>query len=398
MKLTKNEVDKLRLPDGRTDHIFWDDGLPGFGVRCRGPNKTFIIQYRVGRQQRRESLGDVRRIPLEAARTIARRRFAAVELGGDPGAERAKLREAVVLTLDDAAKRYVEAKKDRHRLSTHKAIKRHFDVHFATLSQRPLVELHRREVAAQLQTITKEYGRTVASRARSTLSSLFSWAMKEGLCENSPVIGTNDPLAGIDNSRDRVLSDTELLRVWQACADDDFGRIIKLLILTGCRRNEIGVMKWAELDLESGILTISGDRTKVGKAHVLTLPQAALHILQSIERRSGRDYVFGQRGEGFQRWGVYTTALRERLGDMPAWTLHDLRRTFRTGLGRLGIPSHIAELAIGHTRQGIQAVYDRHTYEREIGAALARWAEHLGAIVAGERSKVVAMPKGGVRR
>ena len=125
------------------------------------------------------------------------------------------------------------------------------------------------------------------------------------------------------------------------------------------------------------------ERSKNRRAHCLTLPPTALDILQSIPRRENRDYVFGQSGQGFQRWGAYTTALRERLGEMPPFTLHDLRRTFRTGLGRLGIPSHVAELAINHTRQGIQAVYDRHTYQHEIASALAQWAAHVAAIIEG---------------
>jgi integrase len=207
--------------------------------------------------------------------------------------------------------------------------------------------------------------------------------MKEGLIEGNqnPVALTNDPLGGVDNSRDRVLSDAEITKVWGACRDDDFGKIIKLLILTGCRRDEIGSLKWSEID--DGVLTIPAARSKNRKAHSLTLPPLALDILKSIPRREGRDYVFGRSGQGFQRWSAYTTALREQLGEMPAWTLHDLRRTFRTGLGRLGIPSHVAELAINHTRQGIQAVYDRHTYQHEIASALALWSHHVAAILDG---------------
>ena len=117
----------------------------------------------------------------------------------------------------------------------------------------------------------------------------------------------------------------------------------------------------------------------------------ALDILKSIPRRDGRDYVFGQRGGGYSRWGSHTAALRGRLGNMPAWVLHDLRRTFRTGLGRLGVPSHIAELAINHTRGGIEAVYDRYSYQGEIAAALAQWAEHVTAIVENRKSKVVSL-------
>src|SRR6516225_12500494 len=106
MKLTKSEVDKLTLPEGKSDHFVWCDSMPCFGIRIRGPNKTYVIQYRVGRQQRREGLGNVRKVTLEAARTVARKRFAAVELGDDPGAERRAKREAanaVVLTLGDVA-------------------------------------------------------------------------------------------------------------------------------------------------------------------------------------------------------------------------------------------------------------------------------------------------------
>ncbi len=271
-------------------------------------------------------------------------------------------------------------------LSTYTSTDRHLHVHWAPLTPRPLAEIKRAEVAARLQEIIKQHGRTAAARARSTLSSLFVWSMGEGLCEHNPVIATNDPLANIDNSRDRVLSDRELVAVWNACQDDDFGNIVKLLILTGCRRDEIGSLKWSEIDFDASTITIAAERSKNRKAHCLTLPPMALDILHSIPRRDGRDFVFGQHGGGYSRWGWHTTALRERLGDMPAFTLHDLRRTFRTGLGRLGIPSHVAELAINHVRQGIQAVYDRHTYQREIASALAMWAKHVTALLAGGES------------
>jgi hypothetical protein len=72
------------------------------------------------------------------------------------------------------------------------------------------------------------------------------------------------------------------------------------------------------------------------------------------------------------------------------FTLHDLRRTFRTGLGRLGVPPHVAELCINHVRKGMSAIYDRHTYQSEIASALAQWSEHLTAIVESRKSKVVS--------
>ena len=394
MKLTASSVAALTLPEGKTDHMEWDDSLPGFAIRLRGQGKHYIVQYRVGTQQRRESLGDVRKITLDQARTIARQKFAQVELGTDPAAEKIRVRAASAvraLTLNVAAERYLDYKKDRLSRSSFNSAQRHFHTHFAPLLNRPLADISRKEIAARLQEIIKEYGATAAARARSTLLTLFVWAMKEGLIEGNqnPVALTNDPLGGIDNSRDRVLNDGELAKVWNACGDNDFGRIVKLLVLTGCRRDEIGSLKWSEIS--DGVLTVSATRSKNRKAHSLTLPAMALNILATIPRRENRDYVFGQSGQGFQRWSAYTAALRERLGEMPPFTLHDLRRTFRTGLGRLGIPSHVAELAINHTRQGIQAVYDRHTYEREIAHALALWADHVQAAVENRERKVVPL-------
>src|SRR6516165_3700204 len=225
MKLTASSVAALTRPAGKTDHIEWDDSLPGFGVRLRGNSARYTIQYRAGTQQRRESLGDVRRITLDQARTIARQRFAQVELGTDPAAEKAKVRAAsavMALTLNVAAERYLDYKKDRLSRSSFNGAQRHFHKHFAPLLGRPLADITRKEIAARLQEIIKEYGATTAARARSTLSSLFVWAMKEGLVEGNqnPVALTNDPLSGVDNSRDRVLSNVELAKVWAACRDD----------------------------------------------------------------------------------------------------------------------------------------------------------------------------------
>jgi hypothetical protein len=131
MKLTTESVAALQAPAGKADHIEWDDSLPSFGVRLRGTSKRWTVQYRVGRQQRRESLGDVRKVKLDEARKIARQRFAQVELGGDPAAERAKTRQAAAaakLTMASVVVRYLAAKEDRFRPSTYRQAKYHFAV------------------------------------------------------------------------------------------------------------------------------------------------------------------------------------------------------------------------------------------------------------------------------
>ena len=121
MRFTKQTIEALQLPAGKSEHIVWDDGLPGFGVRVRATSKAWRIQYRVGRLQRSESLGDIRKVVLEDARRIARQRFAMVELGRDPSAERDSARRAQAeaeLTLGATIGRYLASKQEILRPST----------------------------------------------------------------------------------------------------------------------------------------------------------------------------------------------------------------------------------------------------------------------------------------
>jgi integrase len=385
MKLTIDKVAGLQLPSGKAEHFVWDDSLPGFGVRLRGTSKRWTVQYRIGGRQRRESLGDVRKVGLEAARKIARQRFAQVELGTDPAAERAA---SSPLTFGSMVARYLAAKEDMLRPGTYKAARRYLVEQWEPFRDRPIDSIKRADVAARLQDIIKQHGRTSAARSRGNLSAAFSWAMKEGLCDSNPASATHDPGEGM-KSRDRVLNDRELALVWHQSGDGRFGAIVKLLILTGCRREEIGALKWSEIDLETGLLTIPGERTKNHRTLILTLPPVVLDILRSMPRREGIDHVFGARNSGFQAWNSSRLALDHRITvaeqgkPLPRWVLHDLRRTMRSGLGKIGVPPHIAELAINHAKGGIQATYDRYSYEREIKAALVQWGDHVLAIIEG---------------
>ena len=153
-------------------------------------------------------------------------------------------------------------------------------------------------------------------------------------------------------------------------------------------------MRWDEIDFDTGVLTLAAKRTKNRRTLTLTLPEPALQILGSRARRDG-PCVFGDPRHGFTGWSAAKRKLDTRLAaackPLPHWSLHDCRRTMRTGLGRLSVPPHIAELAINHAKAGIVAVYDRYRYEPEVAAALARWAEHLTAVVEGRKSKIIPL-------
>jgi len=396
MKLTDRIIAGLVVPEGKEEALFKDDAMPGFSIRMRkgSSSKRYYIQCRLrSGKQHREPIGDTRQINLEQARKIASTKFAEIRLGADPAAEKAKARAAdtaAQFTLAVASERYLAAKKERLSPSYFRASQRHLGVHFAALAHRPLGEIKRAEVAAVLERIASEYGNFAVDHARSTLSALYGWAMGLGLVEHNPVLHTNKACAGIQ-SRERVLTDKEVVQVWNAAGDDRFGKIVRLLILTGCRRDEIGGLRWSEVDLDAGTITIAAERSKNRRSHCLVLPQMALDILASIPRQG--DFVFGRRA-GFNVYSHSTEALRHRLpATMPEWTLHDIRRTFRTGLGALGVLPHVAELAINHAKKGLIAVYDKGRYQRDITQALALWSAHVQALIDGRASKVVTLKR-----
>ena len=147
---------------------------------------------------------------------------------------------------------------------------------------------------------------------------MFAWAIGEGLIDSNPVIGTNK--AAEEKSRERVLDDTELANIWAACRDDDYGRIVRLLLLSGQRRDEVGSMKWSEVDLDGATWTLPGDRTKNGRVHVVPLAPAVIDILKSAKEaprlpRPGEaaDLVFGERRGGFSGWSRAKARLDQRI-------------------------------------------------------------------------------------
>jgi integrase len=383
-------IRRLKLGAGEKDRIHWDPEMPGFGVRVRSTKTVYIVQYRFQKATQRESLGDVRKLKVEDARKVARQFFAKIELGVDPREEKRKAEQAVEaarLTLKAVSDLYLTAREPYMRPSTYKAAKDYFDVKWASLHRKPIGAIDRKAVAEQIRRITADHGATSAARARSNLSALFAWAMKEGMVDANPVVGTNNPIEG-KLGRDRVLSDAELKIIWQHCRDDDFGRIVRLLLLTACRRDEIGWLRLPEVDLPGARLLLPAERTKPGRALELPLVATARAILEMAPKRLGREYVFGGSGGGFGAWSWCKLAMDARITAaegraLPRWTLHDLRRTVRTGMSKLGVKPHVAELVLNHVahRSGVVGIYDHHDYQPEIAEALAKWEAHLLAIV-----------------
>src|SRR6516162_7797783 len=385
MKLTQDKVTRILLPQGKSEHIVFDETMPGFGIRIRagdkGEHRTFIAQYKIGSKHRRITLGNVRKVTLENARQEARRIFGKVANGHDPANEKAERRSAASHTLDATIARYLEAKSIDLKPRSFVEVKRHLEKDWQPLHDLAIASIGRANVAATLSAIAKAKGGVTANRARAALSAMFRWAIGEGLCDHNPVTGTNRQKE--NGHRERSLGDDEIARVWLAAPENDYGNIVRLLMLTGCRREEIGGLRWSEIDLAARTMTIAKERTKNGMEHIVPLTDAAFSILQGLMRRGDRDFVFGiARDGGFSGWSKSKIALDKRVAFKEDWRLHDLRRTVRTGLGKLGVQPHIAEAVLNHLPPKLIRTYDRNTYAAEKKAALDLWASHLKVAVA----------------
>ncbi len=388
MRLTKATVAKLTLSAGKSEVIVFDDDMPGFGMRIRaGGKRTWIAQYRVGTKQRRITFGTPEKLDADKARDSAKAILARVTLGEDPQSAKAEAQAQAAVTLGAVVPRYLAFAENRQRPGHHAGTRRYFANHWAPLSSIALSSIDRARVAARLLELAKNNGPFAANRARAALSAFYSWAIGEGLAHSNPVVGTNKPAA--EAPRDRVLSDEELALAWREAGPGDYGAIIRLLILTACRREEVAAMAWSELQGATWI--IPGARTKNALPHELPLPSAALEILAGVHRRDERKLVFGSRVGPFAGWSKAKADLDRRMLEalrkehgakckLVPWRLHDLRRTAATRMADLGVLPHVVEAVLNHTsghKAGVAGVYNRASYAAEKRAALALWADRV---------------------
>jgi integrase len=396
MRLTDRTVARLALAAGKVDRIHFDGDLAGFGYRLRrgaGSRmlRSWVVQYRHAGIVRRYLIGSAEAIGAEQARVAAKKILAKVALGEDPQAARGARRDRDRLTFRTIAVDYVAARAPALRPKTLRDLRWYLQgPHFRTLHGAPLDRIGRKEIAACLVIIERERGTPTALRARAALSSLFVWAMRSGLTDANPVANTPKPAIG--GGRDRVLSDDELGAIWRACGDDDHGRIVKLLILCGSRRAEIGGLCWSELDFDAGVWTLPSARSKNKRPHTLAIMPAMRAIIDQVPRRVARDQVFGERGAGgFAGWTSSKSALDTRSG-VRGWVLHDIRRSVATGMANLNVQPHIIEEVLGHSsghKAGVAGIYNKATYAAAVRAALATWHDHIRVIVAGGGARKV---------
>ena len=341
-------------------------------------------------------IGPVDRITARAARTRARAILAEVTLGNDPHAAKTNERRAAGFTLLAVANEYLEARKPHLRPSSYRVTALYLTgrAYFGSLHGTAITDIGLSDVASRLNAIARKSGNVTASRARAALHAMFTWCATQGLLGEHPTNPVTATHVQSSASRDRVLTDAELIEIWRACDEGgDNNRIIRLLMLTAARRSEIGGLTWDELDMATGTWTLPKERSKNKHAHTLVLPPLALHIIADVPRRMDRPQLFGDRAHGgFAGWQDAKHKLDERLaGQIQPWQLRDIRRSVATRMCDIGIQPHIVEEILNHRsghRSGVASVYNRSAYAAEVKTALLRWADHIRTLIEGGERKI----------
>jgi integrase len=402
MKLDAKTIPQLKLPQGKNDFIFWDEDLSGYGYRLRRTadkvRGSFVAQYRQRGATRRFLIGSAEKLSPSQAREQAKRVLASVELGHDPQQEKEdKRRKQVAHSMEAIVQDYLALKAKELRPRSLVEITRYLTGdYFQPLFADDISHIERRDVAAR---INKVAGTVAAGRARAALSAFFSWAMQQGLTEANPVIGTASPKQ--PPARDRVLTDAEFKAIWTACEQCklvEFGVIVRLLMCTGCRRAEVGGMRWSEFSDDGKMWALPKERSKNKQAHRLPVTGLMAEIIEAVPHAFGRDCLFGARtASGFTQWEFSKAMFDRHLSanaDIEPWRLHDVRRSVATGMADIGIAPHVIEQVLNHKsghKAGIAGIYNRSNYQREVATAMERWSSHIRALVEGGERKVLPM-------
>lgn len=394
-KITKRTVDTLQ--PGAATILLWDEDLKGFGFKIQPSGaRSYVLQYRMGGREsptRRYSIGK-HGSPWtpSTARAEAERLAILIAQGIDPGeADKQRRYEAVDLAFGTYADKFVASCRGKGK-GWQSLVERSLKLHLKpSLGMKPVHHITRADVTAALDRIPDAHmanRRNVFAVARR----FFRWAVSRGDIKVSPMEGMEVPPAV--KARDRWLADDELRRIWFAApgCHVSFGRIVRLLIVTGQRREEVSSVDWKELDRGELLWTLPAERTKNGEPNCIPLNELAVSVIDDIAGgadwpKKGRVFPTSS-GAAFTGYAKGKLKIGELIaadggGGLDPWRLHDLRRTLATGFQRLGVRFEVTEAVLNHVsgaRAGVAGIYQRHDWKPEKVAAMNAWSEHLTAV------------------
>ncbi len=393
-RLTDKKIRSLTPPKtGRL--VVADVAVEGLSLRITPKGaRSWLVRYRLRRQgQRGAVLGPYPIIRLADARRRAAAIVAAAKNGIDlleeeakqaEALRRAKARAKLIRDISDEFLRSCEKLKSHRQRESY--MKNHV---LPAIGDRVVGDIRRADIVELLDEL--ERGRKLrqtTNRVRETLLAFFDYAVERELIEENPVARTKRRKE-VEIKRERVLSNDEIRALWHGLDNlpAPIPAFVRTLLLTGCRRDNVRTMRWAEIDLENRVWTIPGSTHKNSKPHEVMLSEPLIAILKGMERNG--PFVFTRDGKRPVAGMADIKVRLDTTSGVAGWRLHDLRRTLRTGLSRLGIVEEIAERAIGHKRSKLDQTYNLHDYRAEKAEALQRWADHVTGIVKAEPGKVV---------
>lgn len=342
MRANLTDLSVQRLKPTERQFIVWDTNLPAFGVKVSARTKSFVVK--VGAKL--TTIGRYPDMALKEARTNAKAAQVAKTSEGAP---------RTIKTYPEAVLAFLEAKKGQITLHSHKCYTRYLNVFTFT---GPVHAITKADIREQLKTLS---GKPHAQNfAFITMRTLMNWCLQEEIIDRHPMHRSSPP--NKVPSRERVLTDDELRKVWNAATDFPYGNIVRILMLTGQRREEVAALKDAP-----DVLTFS--KTKNGTTHTLPItPLVREHLALPFN---------------FKRWSAYKEKLDKASG-VTNWRLHDLRRTCASNMAKLKVSPHVIEKVLNHQTgivSGIAAVYNRYSYREEVEDALLTYEAYLIRII-----------------
>lgn len=381
-KLTTKAVETIR-PSAKRQEIA-DALLPGLYLVVQPSGaRSWAVRYRANGRTRKHTLGPLPRIDLKAARELGAAALRAAASGGDPALEKKQARaDSVELAAAQFLERHCRRNyRPKTLRQTEWYLQRFILPRFGGQG---LGTVTRAEIRDMLERVVGD-APVLANRLHSVTRKFFAWCVEQEMILASPLAGLKAPAQ--EKSRDRILSDPELARVWDAAGtlgDPIYGGLVRLAVLTGQRRGEVAGLEWGEIDLKNRLINLPAARTKNGRAHDVPLNRQAIALIEGLPRTSDR-YVFSYDGvrpiNGYGKPKARLDALLPK--DTPGWTLHDIRRTVASGMARLGVSLPVIEKILNHVSgsfAGVVGIYQRHDFAAEKRAALDAWSAHIQKI------------------
>lgn len=396
--LTAQSVARIKPPSSGQAEYF-DGSYPGLALRVSyGGTKSWVYFYRLHGKLHRLTLGKLRTLgtgekepdetkpgfplTLAGAREAWREASQNVAMGRDPA--RIRHHDKGANDFESRAREWL--KRDQLKNRSHAEVQRVVERELIPAwGPRRVDEIEDRDVLDLIDSIADRGTVVMARRVLAYVHRFFQWEKSRRSIKTNPAADLPKP--GVEVRRDRVLTDNELIEVWRASEQIGwpFGDAIRLLLLSGARREEIGQLRWSEID--GATIRLNGDRTKNAEAHDIPLSSAAVTVLKELPRIDGSDFVFTTTGRSpLSGWSFAKRRLDCLVPMSSRWRVHDLRRTVATGLQRLGVNLQTIEAVLGHvggSRSGVVGVYQRHSFDAEKRAALEAWGAHVMTLVGG---------------